>query len=70
MAPEKSLDGSQVQEISCSTFRLEKVIEPTRSWRYWLERMINKTIKDANVFGIFGCIVAKEIKTLKINGSK
>ena len=24
-------DGSQMQEISCSTFRLEKVVEPTRS---------------------------------------
>ena len=24
-------DGSQVQEINCSTFQLEKVVEPTRS---------------------------------------
>ena len=24
-------DDSQVQEINCSTFRLEKVVEPTRS---------------------------------------
>jgi len=32
--------------------------------------MINKTMKDASVFGIFGCIVAKRIKMLKINGSK
>ena len=23
------LDGSQVQEINCSTFQLEKVVEPT-----------------------------------------
>ena len=28
---DKQPDGSQVQEISCSTFRLEKVVEPTRS---------------------------------------
>jgi hypothetical protein len=28
--------------------------------------LINKTIKDASVFGIFGCIVAMQ----KINGSK
>ena len=25
------IDDSQVQEINCSTFQLEKVVEPTRS---------------------------------------
>jgi hypothetical protein len=29
--------------------------------------MINKTMKDASVFGIFGCIISKGIKMLKIN---
>ena len=28
-------DGSQVQEINCSTFRIRKVVEPTRSRRNW-----------------------------------
>ena len=28
---EEVADGSQVQEINCSTFQLEKVVEPTRS---------------------------------------
>ena len=53
-------DDSQVQKINCSTCRLEKVVEPTRSWRYWLARMINKTITVASVFGVFGCIIARE----------
>ena len=30
-AREKCLDDSQVQEINCSTFQLEKVVEPMRS---------------------------------------
>jgi hypothetical protein len=29
--------------------------------------VINKTIKDASVFGIFGCIVVKRIKMQEIN---
>jgi hypothetical protein len=46
-----AIDDSQVQEINCSTFRIEKVVEPTRSLGYWLEHLVNKTIKVINVFG-------------------
>jgi hypothetical protein len=34
---------------------------------YWLAGVINKTIKDVSVFGIFCYIVAKRIKMQEIN---
>jgi hypothetical protein len=44
-------DGRALNSPKCgrSTFSIEKVVEPMRSWRYWLASLRNKIIKDARV---------------------